>query len=409
MITMGRQRLFRDVGLKTQAVLPHRFGVIPHLLLFPLLVSHVSAADGWSSLLKQHHESKMARWSLQRGEVSEAAYLKSLARHRVDDQRRAARFIGFATKGRLGPAVEFMALEQVLTSAYSGSAGERAARIVIAKHLHNGLIGGLCYKIGFGDGASLASERVLRAVIQKSNDREAVAVATVALARFLRQKFDAARTMATLPGRSEIATVEYGRDYVKNLEAVDTSAVETEVLELLRRATISYANLKVLRGQVNIGELADRELIYARTQLIGKKAAEIVGSDANGKSFKLSDYDGKVRVLLFWGHWCVPCREAYPRYQRLVTRYADKPFAFLGINSDLELATLNRITNPDNVTWRCWWDGHQEPLPIHDQWKIIGAPHTFVLDGEGTICFRDLRGKDLEDAVEHLMTRPSRH
>ena len=62
----------------------------------------------------------------------------------------------------------------------------------------------------------------------------------------------------------------------------------------------------------------------------------------NGQPFKLSDYRGKVVVLIFCGHWCGPCRQMNPQKQELVERHADKPFALLEVNSDDDREAVKR-------------------------------------------------------------------
>ena len=70
------------------------------------------------------------------------------------------------------------------------------------------------------------------------------------------------------------------------------------------------------------------------TQLtIGKTAPDIVGSDLDGVPFKLSDYRGKVVLLVFSGEWCGICRTQYPYERFLQELYKDWPFAILGVES----------------------------------------------------------------------------
>ncbi len=52
--------------------------------------------------------------------------------------------------------------------------------------------------------------------------------------------------------------------------------------------------------------------------VVGKPAPEIEGADMDGKPFKLSDYKGKVVVLVFWGTWCGPCMAQVPHERELV-------------------------------------------------------------------------------------------
>ena len=68
--------------------------------------------------------------------------------------------------------------------------------------------------------------------------------------------------------------------------------------------------------------------------IAGKPAPEIDGVGFDGKPLKLSDYRGKVVVLVFWGTWCGPCMREVPHERELAERLKDKPFAVLGVNCD---------------------------------------------------------------------------
>jgi thiol-disulfide isomerase/thioredoxin len=87
-------------------------------------------------------------------------------------------------------------------------------------------------------------------------------------------------------------------------------------------------------------------------------APDITGADVDGKTFRLSDYRGKVVLLDFFVDGCPDCRAIYPQERRLVKKYANRPFVLLGVNSDKEERTLKQLLANQTVTWRCWWDGN---------------------------------------------------
>jgi thiol-disulfide isomerase/thioredoxin len=135
---------------------------------------------------------------------------------------------------------------------------------------------------------------------------------------------------------------------------------------------------------------------------VGKVAPDIEGEDADGLRFELSDYRGKVVVLTFSGNWCGPCRAMYPQERELVTRFKDRPFALLSINTDPERETLLESIRSGEITWRCWWDGGQNG-PITSRWNVLSFPSIFVIDTKGVIRERGTRGKDLDQTVERLV------
>ncbi|NIR46976.1 TlpA family protein disulfide reductase [candidate division KSB1 bacterium] len=151
---------------------------------------------------------------------------------------------------------------------------------------------------------------------------------------------------------------------------------------------------------------------YARGQLreiahlhIGAVAPNIEGKDLDGMPFKLSDYRGRVVVLNFWGAWCVPCIAMIPKEKALVQKYADEPFALIGVNTDPRLETARSAVKEHGVTWRSFWNGPGgwEGNIAYD-WFVQGYPMLYVLDTEGRIRFKSRSDEGLEETVELLLT-----
>jgi len=94
----------------------------------------------------------------------------------------------------------------------------------------------------------------------------------------------------------------------------------------------------------------------------------------------------------------------YPHERSLVKKLAGQPFALIGVNSDEDLAGLGPRLEQEGITWRSFWDG---PLgtegPIATRWNVRSWPTIFVLDHEGRIRFKNLRGQALDQAVEKLL------
>ena len=79
-----------------------------------------------------------------------------------------------------------------------------------------------------------------------------------------------------------------------------------------------------------------------------------------------------------------------------------KPFALLGINSDIDKEELKKAMEKEKITWRSWWEGHQQG-PISTQWNVTAWPSIFVIDAKGTIRYKHVRGEDLDKAVNTLL------
>jgi len=132
---------------------------------------------------------------------------------------------------------------------------------------------------------------------------------------------------------------------------------------------------------------------------VGEKAPQIEGKDIDGKPLKLSDYRGKVVVLVFWGSWCGPCMAMVPQERSLVKWLKDKPFALLGVNTEGSRDHARAAMVKERMTWPCWFDGYNGP--IRQEWNIRGWPTVYVIDANGIIRYRD--PQHLDDAVYALL------
>src|SRR4051812_31664343 len=93
----------------------------------------------------------------------------------------------------------------------------------------------------------------------------------------------------------------------------------------------------------------------------------------------------------------------YPHERSLVNRLTDKPFALVGVNSDDDVTTAKTAVLTERLTWRSFYDGGTDG-PIATAWAIRGWPSVFVLDAKGVVRYTDVRGKELDRAVEVLLT-----
>ncbi len=94
----------------------------------------------------------------------------------------------------------------------------------------------------------------------------------------------------------------------------------------------------------------------------------------------------------------------YPHERSLVKRLKDQPFALIGINSDEDKEKLRPRMVEENITWRSFWNGPKGTEgPISTKWGVLGWPTIYVLDHEGVIRFKDVRGEKMDDAVDQLL------
>ena len=137
-----------------------------------------------------------------------------------------------------------------------------------------------------------------------------------------------------------------------------------------------------------LGEESEARLDDMFNLALGKPAPEIEGVDLDGKPLKLSDYKGKVVVLVFWGTWCGPCMAQVPHERELVDRLKGQPFALLGVDCEPDKDKARAVVAREYMTWPNWFDGPQGEGPIARRYHIRGYPSVFFIDAKGVIRAR---------------------
>jgi RNA polymerase sigma factor (sigma-70 family) len=159
-----------------------------------------------------------------------------------------------------------------------------------------------------------------------------------------------------------------------------------------------------------LGDEASARLDEMQNLIVGKPAPEIDGVDFDGKPLKLSDYRGKVVVLVFWGTWCGPCMSEVPHERALAERLKGRPFAMLGVNCDDNKQAAVDAIKSERITWPNWHDGAPGDGPIAKRYHIHGYPSVFVIDEQGIIRQTQtyLLGDVLDKAIDDLLARRTR-
>jgi len=133
--------------------------------------------------------------------------------------------------------------------------------------------------------------------------------------------------------------------------------------------------------------------------MINKPAPSFTLVDHNGKKVSLADYAGKIVVLDFWATWCIPCLQAFPGMQQLITKYGtDKDVVFLFINTAESTSkdrskNINTYLKKNNFNFRVLLDEKQKGDKEYQAQTQYGAqtiPLKVVIDQKGNIRFRSV-------------------
>ena len=152
-----------------------------------------------------------------------------------------------------------------------------------------------------------------------------------------------------------------------------------------------------------MGALARSDLRELRLLSIGNPAPDIVGVDLALQPLKLSDYRGKVVLLVFWASWCGPCMADVPHEKELFARFSNRPFAMVGVNGDGSANAAAKAVSTHGIPWKSFWTGSNSGGDIARQWNIEGWPTVYVIDHTGIIREKYRRGGDLDHPLEDLV------
>jgi thiol-disulfide isomerase/thioredoxin len=110
--------------------------------------------------------------------------------------------------------------------------------------------------------------------------------------------------------------------------------------------------------------------------------------DLDGKSFKLSDYSGKVVIINLWATWCGPCRVEIPELIKLSDEYKSRGVELIGLTNEdpVEDAALVRdFVKKQEITYRVGWGNESFSLGLMQGNVKNVIPQSFVITGDGRV------------------------
>lgn len=189
------------------------------------------------------------------------------------------------------------------------------------------------------------------------------------------------------------------------LEVFDNTEKGTELVQQLK---IDFPDTQTGKSAGEILENIKQQEAgkkIQRTLVAGAKFPEFEEKDLEGKPLSPSKYKGKVLLVDFWATWCGPCVGELPNVLKAYEKYHDKGFEIIGISLDQDEAKLKSFIKERNVTWPQYFDGKGWSNKLAQKYGIQSIPATFLLDGEGKIIGRGLRGSALEEQLAKSLAK----
>lgn len=171
----------------------------------------------------------------------------------------------------------------------------------------------------------------------------------------------------------------------------------------LQDAETVYALLDKKIQSSYYGKKLAEDIQKIKSTSIGQKAPDFTLNSSEGKPVSLASFKGKYVLVDFWASWCGPCRAENPNVVAAYQKFHAKGFEILGVSLDNQQPQWLAAIEKDKLAWTHVSDLKGWSSDVAATYAVQSIPANFLLDPQGVIIAKDLRGADLANKLAELI------
>lgn len=163
-----------------------------------------------------------------------------------------------------------------------------------------------------------------------------------------------------------------------------------------------YDGLDASVQQTAVGKQLAGRLAVLKRSVIGEQMLNFTQNDTEGNPVHFADFKGQYVLVDFWASWCGPCRAENPNVLAAYNKYKDKNFTVIGVSLDDKGERWKKAIEEDGMPWTQVSDLKGWENEVSTYYGIRGIPSSLLVDPQGKIIAKDLRGEMLNKKLEEL-------